>query len=240
MNTCTDYDCVSLCFWHSKWKADRAAVTALCVSPDGKLLLSAGQVIKMWDLETKEVYRVSLAVSIFTFIDDGESRFTFKCSCIIMVTVSWSWGMQSRTFPFFRAELTELSRSLLFFSPSLFLSVEIHRPLHSRDDPALRHHATPRQQRPLLPVGRRSRSTAQRMVSRKTVARWASGVSGNVTVKRVSHCCPARDNWQTSPSIQASSRRWKGQELSGVLHSDGRASAHRPRHIQQQGRGQRD
>uniref|UniRef100_H3CU26 WD repeat domain 43 n=1 Tax=Tetraodon nigroviridis TaxID=99883 RepID=H3CU26_TETNG len=41
----------------SKWKADRAAVTSLCVSPDGKLLLSAGQTIKMWDLNTKEVYR---------------------------------------------------------------------------------------------------------------------------------------------------------------------------------------
>nr|XP_057947027.1 WD repeat-containing protein 43 [Doryrhamphus excisus] len=41
----------------SKWKADRAAVTSLCVSPDGKLLLSAGQIIKMWDLGTKEVYR---------------------------------------------------------------------------------------------------------------------------------------------------------------------------------------
>ncbi|MEQ2167284.1 hypothetical protein GOODEAATRI_002542 [Goodea atripinnis] len=41
------------------WKADRAAVTSLCVSPDGKLLLSAGHVIKMWDLETKEVYRMS-------------------------------------------------------------------------------------------------------------------------------------------------------------------------------------
>nr|XP_046269048.1 WD repeat-containing protein 43 [Scatophagus argus] len=41
----------------SKWKADRAAVTSVCVSPDGKLLLSAGQVIKMWDLDTKEVYR---------------------------------------------------------------------------------------------------------------------------------------------------------------------------------------
>ncbi|XP_071378740.1 WD repeat-containing protein 43 [Centroberyx affinis] len=40
-----------------KWKADRAAVTSLSVSPDGKLLLSAGQIIKMWDLETKEVYR---------------------------------------------------------------------------------------------------------------------------------------------------------------------------------------
>lgn len=46
-------------FVGSKWKADRAAVTSLCVSPDGKLLLSAGQTIKMWDLETKEVYRVS-------------------------------------------------------------------------------------------------------------------------------------------------------------------------------------
>lgn len=45
----------------SKWKADRSAVTSLCVSPDGKLLLSAGQVIKMWDLDTKEVYRVSLS-----------------------------------------------------------------------------------------------------------------------------------------------------------------------------------
>ncbi|KAM6913116.1 WD repeat-containing protein 43 [Xenentodon cancila] len=41
----------------SKWKADRAAVTSLCVSPDGKLLLSAGNTIKMWDLDTKEVYR---------------------------------------------------------------------------------------------------------------------------------------------------------------------------------------
>uniref|UniRef100_A0A8C7M594 WD repeat domain 43 n=1 Tax=Oncorhynchus kisutch TaxID=8019 RepID=A0A8C7M594_ONCKI len=40
-----------------KWKADRAPVTSLCVSPDGKLLLSAGHTIKMWDLETKEVYR---------------------------------------------------------------------------------------------------------------------------------------------------------------------------------------
>ncbi|CAL9686203.1 unnamed protein product [Knipowitschia caucasica] len=41
----------------SAWKADRAAITSLCVSPNGKLLLSAGYVIKMWDLETKEIYR---------------------------------------------------------------------------------------------------------------------------------------------------------------------------------------
>lgn len=37
-------------------------MTSLCVSPDGKLLLSAGQVIKMWNLDTKEVYRVSFFV----------------------------------------------------------------------------------------------------------------------------------------------------------------------------------
>ncbi|XP_052001412.1 WD repeat-containing protein 43-like [Xyrauchen texanus] len=40
-----------------KWKADRSAVSSLCMSPDGKLLLSAGMTIKMWNLETKEVYR---------------------------------------------------------------------------------------------------------------------------------------------------------------------------------------
>lgn len=39
-------------------------MTSLCVSPDGKLLLSAGQVIKMWNLDTKEVYRVSLLLSV--------------------------------------------------------------------------------------------------------------------------------------------------------------------------------
>ncbi|NP_001018176.1 WD repeat-containing protein 43 [Danio rerio] len=40
-----------------KWKADRSAISSLCISPDGKMLLSAGMTIKMWDLETKEVYR---------------------------------------------------------------------------------------------------------------------------------------------------------------------------------------
>ncbi|RXN29874.1 WD repeat-containing 43-like protein [Labeo rohita] len=41
-----------------KWRADRSAISSLCISPDGKLLLSAGMTIKMWNLETKEVYRV--------------------------------------------------------------------------------------------------------------------------------------------------------------------------------------
>ncbi|KAL4648963.1 WD repeat-containing protein 43-like [Arapaima gigas] len=40
-----------------KWKADCRPVTSLCVSPDGQWILSAGQTIKMWNLESKEVYR---------------------------------------------------------------------------------------------------------------------------------------------------------------------------------------
>ncbi|KAM4693570.1 WD repeat-containing protein 43 [Discoglossus pictus] len=40
-----------------KWKADNSSVSSLCISPDGKMLLSAGRTIKLWDLETKEVYR---------------------------------------------------------------------------------------------------------------------------------------------------------------------------------------
>ncbi|NXU95652.1 WDR43 protein, partial [Xiphorhynchus elegans] len=40
-----------------KWKGDNSSVTCLCISPDGKMLLSAGRTIKLWDLETKEVYR---------------------------------------------------------------------------------------------------------------------------------------------------------------------------------------
>ncbi|XP_067841231.1 WD repeat-containing protein 43 [Heptranchias perlo] len=40
-----------------KWKAEKGIVSCLCLSPDGKMLLSAGRGIKLWDLETKEVYR---------------------------------------------------------------------------------------------------------------------------------------------------------------------------------------
>nr|XP_023422117.1 WD repeat-containing protein 43 [Cavia porcellus] len=40
-----------------KWKGDNSSVTSLCISPDGKMLLSAGRTIKLWVLETKEVYR---------------------------------------------------------------------------------------------------------------------------------------------------------------------------------------
>lgn len=40
-----------------KWKAEKDSVSCLCISPDGKMLLSAGRGIKLWDLETKEVYK---------------------------------------------------------------------------------------------------------------------------------------------------------------------------------------
>ncbi|XP_048368233.1 WD repeat-containing protein 43 [Sphaerodactylus townsendi] len=55
-----------------KWRGDNSSVSSLCISPDGKMLLSAGRSIKLWDLETKEVYRHftghATAVSTLTFI----------------------------------------------------------------------------------------------------------------------------------------------------------------------------
>uniref|UniRef100_A0A8D0GPZ3 WD repeat domain 43 n=1 Tax=Sphenodon punctatus TaxID=8508 RepID=A0A8D0GPZ3_SPHPU len=55
-----------------KWKGDNSSVNSLCISPDGKMLLSAGRTIKLWDLETKEIYRHftghATAVSSLTFI----------------------------------------------------------------------------------------------------------------------------------------------------------------------------
>ncbi|XP_044146587.1 LOW QUALITY PROTEIN: WD repeat-containing protein 43 [Bufo gargarizans] len=55
-----------------KWKGDNSSVSSLCISPDGKMLLSAGRTIKLWDLETKEVTRQftghSSAVTSLMFI----------------------------------------------------------------------------------------------------------------------------------------------------------------------------
>ncbi|XP_072912111.1 WD repeat-containing protein 43 [Hemitrygon akajei] len=54
-----------------KWKAEKGSVTHLCLSPDGKMLLSAGCGITLWNLETKEVYRKftghATAISSLTF-----------------------------------------------------------------------------------------------------------------------------------------------------------------------------
>ncbi|KAM9315642.1 WD repeat-containing protein 43 [Gastrophryne carolinensis] len=55
-----------------KWKGDNSSVSSLCISPDGKMLLSAGRTIKLWDLETKTQTRQftghSTAVTSLMFI----------------------------------------------------------------------------------------------------------------------------------------------------------------------------
>ncbi|XP_006990765.1 WD repeat-containing protein 43 [Peromyscus maniculatus bairdii] len=48
---------IQTCKVKCKWKGDNSSVSSLCISPDGKMLLSAGRTIKLWVLETKEVYR---------------------------------------------------------------------------------------------------------------------------------------------------------------------------------------
>lgn len=62
-----------------KWKGDNGGVSCLCISPDGKMLLSAGRTIKLWDLETKNLTRQftghSSAVTSLIFIrPPGESH----------------------------------------------------------------------------------------------------------------------------------------------------------------------
>lgn len=68
-------------------------MTSLCVSPDGKLLLSAGQVIKMWNLDTKEVYRVSqllfVAFCSLTLLDEHvelHPRVNAKLEAVVAVS----------------------------------------------------------------------------------------------------------------------------------------------------------
>ncbi|XP_033097150.1 WD repeat-containing protein 43-like [Anneissia japonica] len=40
-----------------KWKADKSSVNSMCISPCGKIIISAGRTIQVWDLETKEVLK---------------------------------------------------------------------------------------------------------------------------------------------------------------------------------------
>uniref|UniRef100_G1KIR1 Small-subunit processome Utp12 domain-containing protein n=1 Tax=Anolis carolinensis TaxID=28377 RepID=G1KIR1_ANOCA len=65
---------VRTCKVKCKWKGDNSSVSSLCISPDGRMLLSAGRSIKLWDLETKEVYRHftghATAVSTLMFITE--------------------------------------------------------------------------------------------------------------------------------------------------------------------------
>ena len=43
----------------SKWKGDKHAVKSIHASSHGNILLSAGRSIKLWDLEKKEILKVS-------------------------------------------------------------------------------------------------------------------------------------------------------------------------------------
>ena len=44
----------------SKWKAGKSSINRVAVTPSGKNLLSAGMVIKLWDLETKKELMVNI------------------------------------------------------------------------------------------------------------------------------------------------------------------------------------
>lgn len=62
-----------------KWKGDNSSVSCLCISPDGKMLLSAGRTIKLWDLETKTVTKQftghsSTVTSLLFIRPPGESH----------------------------------------------------------------------------------------------------------------------------------------------------------------------
>lgn len=238
-------DFVFLC---SKWKADRAAVTSLCVSPDGKLLLSAGQVIKMWDLDTKEVYRVSLlfihliSIHICCFIRLSSVYLGF-CVNKLEATLKEPVLSNEKFHSSFKRSTTavmckilsdfssRIDRTVLLFV--IVLSAEVHRPLHSCDDPALCHHAASRQQRSLFPVWCCTRSPPQCLVSAHVTSRAhirllvmhcrscallliATHVFMELTWHRLSvgkcekmertriRWCPSR--WQTSRNTSTSSR----------------------------------
>ena len=146
-------------------------MTSLCVSPDGKLLLSAGQIIKMWDLDTKEIYRVCCL-----FIQ-------LNCSHIVCVWFFWlfffyfplttkyilSWFL----YKCWRNHtLKDLCQNLISFWGTFVtvLPTEVHRPLYSCDDPALCHHATTWQQWSLFPLWCCAWSPAQCLVSTYSTA----------------------------------------------------------------------
>lgn len=71
---------IQTCKVKCKWKGDNSSVSSLCISPDGKMLLSAGRTIKLWALETKEVYRhftghsTPVSSLMFTTIRPNESQ----------------------------------------------------------------------------------------------------------------------------------------------------------------------
>ena len=60
----------------SKWKGDKRSVEVICLGPSKKTLLSAGQSIKVWDIETKKAIQVSR--SLFWLAMSVDFRYFWK------------------------------------------------------------------------------------------------------------------------------------------------------------------
>lgn len=64
----------------SSWKADSVSVEIIALSPGGDVLLSAGKLIKMWDLQTKDLLQTfnghssSVSMLDFTMFKQGTSQ----------------------------------------------------------------------------------------------------------------------------------------------------------------------
>ena len=50
-------------YFYRKWKGDKGSVYSISLCHSKKHLLSAGRKIKLWDLDTKQVLKVSVASS---------------------------------------------------------------------------------------------------------------------------------------------------------------------------------
>ncbi|XP_075060488.1 LOW QUALITY PROTEIN: WD repeat-containing protein 43 [Mixophyes fleayi] len=122
-----------------KWKGDNSSVSSLCISPDGKMLLSAGRTIKLWDLETKVLTKQftghSSAVTSLMFINvrpSGDSQTSNDATGLYFLSAALNdrfisvW--QART------EKKEKSALLSFTLSEAPISVDL-APSNSREEP---------------------------------------------------------------------------------------------------------
>ncbi|XP_068088859.1 WD repeat-containing protein 43 [Hyperolius riggenbachi] len=120
-----------------KWKADNSGVSSLCVSPDGKMLLSAGRTIKLWDLESKTLSRQftghSTAVTSLMFIrPPGESQSSSDTTGLYFL----SGAVHDRLISVWqvRTEKKERGAVLSFTLADFPVSVDL-APSDSKDEP---------------------------------------------------------------------------------------------------------
>uniref|UniRef100_A0A8C4R9F0 WD repeat domain 43 n=1 Tax=Eptatretus burgeri TaxID=7764 RepID=A0A8C4R9F0_EPTBU len=116
----------------SKWKGDKSCVTALCISPDGHSLLSAGRSIKLWDIASKSLLQTftghATAVTMLAFAthappssetSDGISGLYFT-SCAEDDRFVNVWHVQSGK--------QDISAALMLALPDVPLSLDLVRP----------------------------------------------------------------------------------------------------------------